>query len=253
MTTLFVSDLHLSILRPEKLALFMRLMTGPAIKADAFYILGDLFDDFWIGCDDEYYPNQEVISILREYSANSSTKLFIMRGNRDFHLNQEFANATSCTLIEDPTEIILDDQKVLLLHGDTLCTDDVKYQKWRRFITNPFVKWLYSVMSLKLRTHISRKVRGYSVEAVQKKAPEIIDVTKKSVLDTLKKFNVNTLIHGHTHRQARHEIKLNDTRAIRFVLGEWFEKDCVLVHDKKKFRFERVDDYVKQHELTQSS
>ena len=99
MTTLFVSDLHLSILRPEKLALFMRLMTGPAIKADAFYILGDLFDDFWIGCDDDHPPNQEVMSILREYSANSATQLFIMRGNRDFHLNQEFANATGCILI----------------------------------------------------------------------------------------------------------------------------------------------------------
>ena len=95
MTTLFVSDLHLSNRRPEKIALFMRLMTGPAIKADALYILGDLFEDFWIGCDDDHPPNQEVISILRDYSANSSTKLFIMRGNRDFHLNQEFANATA--------------------------------------------------------------------------------------------------------------------------------------------------------------
>jgi UDP-2,3-diacylglucosamine hydrolase len=253
MTTLFVSDLHLSNRRPEKIALFMRLMTGPAIKADAFYILGDLFEDFWIGCDDDHPPNQEVISILRDYSANSSTKLFIMRGNRDFHLNQEFANATLCTLIEDPTEIILDDQKVLLLHGDTLCIDDVKYQKWRLFITNPIVKWIYSVMSLKLRTRISRKVRGYSAEAVQKKAPEIIDVTKKAVLDTLKKFNVKILIHGHTHRQARHEIKLNNTQAVRFVLGEWFEKDCVLVHDKRKFRFERVDDYIKEYESTKSS
>ncbi|MFT5396061.1 MAG: UDP-2,3-diacylglucosamine hydrolase [Gammaproteobacteria bacterium] len=252
MTSLFVSDLHLSNRRPEKLALFKRLMTGPAKQADAFYILGDLFDDFWIGCDDDHPPNQEVISILRDYSANSSTKLFIMRGNRDFHLNQEFAKATACTLIEDPTSIMLDDKKVLLMHGDTLCTDDVKYQKWRRFITNPIVKWIYFVMPLKLRTRISRNVRGYAAEAVQKKAPEIIDVTEEAVLDALKNFSVETLIHGHTHRQARHEIKLNNTQAIRFVLGEWFEQDCVLVHDKKTFRFERVDDYIKECESTQS-
>jgi UDP-2,3-diacylglucosamine hydrolase len=253
MTTLFVSDLHLSGQRPEKLALFKRLMTGPALKADAFYILGDLFDDFWIGCDDDHPPNQEVISILRDYSANSSTQLFIMRGNRDFHLNQEFANATACTLIEDPTEIMLDDKKVLLMHGDTLCTDDVKYQKWRRFITNPIIKWIYFIMPLTLRTRISRNVRGYAAEAVQKKAPEIIDVTETAVLDTLKNFSVETLIHGHTHRQARHEIKFNNTQATRFVLGEWFEQDCVLVHDKTAFRFERVDDYIKECELTQST
>ncbi len=249
MTTLFVSDLHLSNRRPEKLALFKRLMSGPALEADALYILGDLYDDFWIGCDDDHPPNQEVISILRDYSANDSTKLFIMRGNRDFHLNQEFSSATACTLIEDPSAIMLDDKKVLLMHGDTLCTDDVKYQKWRRFITNPFIKWIYFVMPLKLRTRISRGVRGYAAEAVQKKAPEIIDVTEKAVLDTFKIFSVETLIHGHTHRQARHEIKLNDTLATRFVLGEWFEQDCVLVHDKTGFRFERVDDYIKECEL----
>ena len=251
MTTLFVSDLHLSYRRPEKLALFKRLMTGPALKADALYKLGDLFDDFWIGCDDDHPPNQEVMSILRDYSANSATQLFIMRGNRDFHLNQEFANATGCILIEDPTEIMLDDKKVLLMHGDTLCTDDVKYQKWRRFITNPIIKWIYFIMPLSLRTKISRDVRGYAAEAVQKKAPEIIDVTETAVLDTLRHFNVETLIHGHTHRQARHEIKLNNGQATRFVLGEWFEQDCVLVHDKNGFSFERVDDYIKEYELTQ--
>tara|TARA_R110002095_G_scaffold216197_1_gene212455 strand:+ start:2046 stop:2720 length:675 start_codon:yes stop_codon:yes gene_type:complete len=219
-------------------------MSGAAKKADAFYILGDLFDDFWIGCDDQHPPNQEVISILRDYSNVNSTQLFVMRGNRDFHLNQEFANKTGCTLIEDPTDIMLNDKKTLLMHGDTLCTDDVKYQKWRKFITNPVIKWIYFIMPLKLRTHISHNVRGYAAEAVQKKAPEIIDVTEEAVLNTFERFNVETLIHGHTHRQARHEVPLNNRQATRFVLGEWFEQDCVLVHDKTGFRFERVDDYI---------
>ncbi len=247
MTTLFVSDLHLSSQRPEKLALFNKLMTGPAIKAEAFYILGDLFDDFWIGCDDLHSPNPEVITTLKDYSNCSSTKLFIMRGNRDFHLNDEFARATGCTLISDPSEIILNEKKVIIMHGDTLCTDDVKYQKWRRFITNPIIKWIYSVMPLKLRKRIAHGVRGYTAEAVQKKAPEIIDVTENAVLNIMGKCNVKTLIHGHTHRQAEHAINLQGEMATRFVLGDWFEKDCVLVHDKTGFRFERVADYIEKN------
>ncbi len=244
MTTLFVSDLHLSHQRPEKLALFEALMSGAAKKADAFYILGDLYDDFWIGCDDHHHPNQEIISILHEYSNNESTKLFVMRGNRDFHLNQNFVNATGCILIKDPSEIFLGEKKVLLMHGDTLCTDDVKYQKWRRFITNPIIKWLYFIMPLGLRKRISHGVRGYAAEAVQKKAPEIIDVTENAVKTTMQKHGVETLIHGHTHRQAKHRINLCGNQATRFVLGDWFENDCILIHDNSGFRFERVADYI---------
>jgi UDP-2,3-diacylglucosamine hydrolase len=244
MATLFVSDLHLSSKRPEKLALFKKLMTGPAKKAAAFYILGDLFDDFWIGCDDQHPPNSEVISILHDYSNCGSTQLFIMRGNRDFHLNKAFASATACTLINDPSVIILDGKKVLLMHGDTLCTDDVKYQKWRRFITNPIIKWIYFNMPLKLRKRISHDVRGYTAEAVQRKAPDIIDVTEKAVIEIMQSFAVETLIHGHTHRQAKHDVTVQGRKATRYVLGDWFERDCVLVHDNGRFRFERVADYI---------
>lgn len=244
MTTLFVSDLHLSSQRPEKVALFKKLMSGPARNTQAVYILGDLFDDFWIGCDDHHPPNQEVISILREYTDNEQAPLFIIRGNRDFHLNREFAKATGCRLIDDPTTIKLDGKDVLIMHGDTLCTDDVKYQKWRRFITNPFIKWLYFIMPLSIRKRISHGVRGYAAEAVQKKAPEIIDVTETAVKETMLKHNVETLIHGHTHRQARHEINLNGKPATRFVLGDWFDLDCVLIHDEKGYRFARVEDYI---------
>lgn len=245
MTTLFISDLHLSHQRPDKLMLFKALLAGPAKKAGALYILGDLFEDFWIGCDDQLPPNQEIISALRDYSNQKGTQLFIMRGNRDFHLNKEFANATGCTLIDDPSEIILEGKKVLLMHGDTLCTDDVKYQKWRKFITHPLVKWIYFIMPYALRKRIARNVRSYSADAVQKKSPEITDVTQSAVLQTMKNFNVETLIHGHTHRQAMHEVDLNnDSSAKRIVLGDWYEKDCVLIHDETGFRFERVEDYI---------
>ncbi|HIF50741.1 MAG TPA: UDP-2,3-diacylglucosamine diphosphatase [Thiotrichaceae bacterium] len=244
MTTLFVSDLHLSHQRPEKLTLFKELLSGPALQADALYILGDLFENFWIGCDDELPPNPEVISALSEYSNHESTKLFIMRGNRDFHLNKEFAQATGCTLIDDPTEIILDDKKVLLMHGDTLCTDDVKYQKWRKFITHPIIKWIYFILPLRLRKKISRDVRNYTADAVQKKSPEIIDASENTVVKVMKEFGVKTLIHGHTHRQATHEIDLNGTPGQRIVLGDWYDEDCVLIHDETGFRFERIGDYI---------
>jgi UDP-2,3-diacylglucosamine hydrolase len=244
MTTLFVSDLHLSSQRPEKVTLFKKLMAGPAKQAEAFYILGDLFDDFWIGCDDQHPPNPEVISSLLDYSNDKQTQLFIMRGNRDFHLSKDFATATGCTLIDDPFDIVLDGKKVLIMHGDTLCTDDVKYQKWRSFITNPFVKWIYSIMPLPLRKRISHGVRGYAAEAVQKKAPGIIDAAERTIIETMNKFGVETLIHGHTHRQAMHEFKLNGKPATRIVLGDWYNQDCVLVHDKTGFRFEGVEDYI---------
>lgn len=247
MTTLFISDLHLSSQRPEKLALFKKLMAGPAKKADAFYILGDLFDDFWIGCDDQHLPNPEVISTLHNYSNDKQTQLFIMRGNRDFHLNEDFARATGCELIDDPSEIVLDGKKVLIMHGDSLCTDDVKYQNWRRFITNPFVKWIYSIMPLVLRKRIAHGVRAYTAEAVQKKLPEIIDVSQISVVETMNSFDVTTLIHGHTHRQAMHEIEINGKPATRIVLGDWYEQDCILIHDERGFRFERVEDYIKSN------
>jgi UDP-2,3-diacylglucosamine hydrolase len=244
MTTLFVSDLHLSQQRPEKLSLFKSFLAGPAKKAKALYILGDLYEDFWIGCDDQLSPNPEIISALHDFSSSTDNSLFVMRGNRDFHLNKEFAKATGCTLIEDPTEITLDNQKVLIMHGDTLCTDDVKYQKWRKFITNPFIKWIYFIMPYALRKKIARNVRSYAADAVQKKSPEITDVTQTAVKETMNNYKVETLIHGHTHRQAIHDIDLNGTTAKRIVLGDWYEKDCVLIHDEKGFRFERVQDYI---------
>lgn len=244
MTTLFISDLHLSHQRSDKLELFKEFLIGPAQQAEAIYILGDLFEDFWIGCDDQLSPNPEIISALRDYSNIKNTQLFIMRGNRDFHLNNEFATATGSTLINDPTEIVLNDKKILIMHGDTLCTDDVKYQKWRKFITHPLVKWVYFIMPFSLRKRIARDVRSYTVDAVQKKSPKITDVAQKTVLETMKDFNVETLIHGHTHRQAIHEVDLNGTAAQRIVLGDWYEKDCVLIHDKSGFRFERIEDYI---------
>ena len=244
MTTLFVSDLHLSKDRPDKVSLFKKLLAGPARQAKALYILGDLFDDFWIGCDDKTPPNPEIIEALKNYSASTNTVLIIMRGNRDFHLDSQFADMTGCQLIDDPSEIILDNEKVLLMHGDTLCTDDKKYQQWRRFITHPLIKYVYSLLPLSFRKRISHRVRRYTVEATQKKPPEIIDASHTAVIEAMKQYDTKMIIHGHTHRQAKHEFELDGKAATRIVLGDWYEKDCVLIHDEQGFRFERVENYI---------
>lgn len=245
MTTLFISDLHLSQARLGKIELFQQLLQGPAIEADALYILGDLFENFWIGVDDPRAPNKQVLSLLRDYTVRPGTRLVVMRGNRDFHIDSRFVEATGCELVEDPQVIDLDGEQVLMMHGDTLCSDDVDYQKWRNFISHPFIRWLNLRLPLSLRQRIASGVRDYTVEATEQKAPEIIDVTEKTVVATMQEFNVRTLIHGHTHRQAMHDVDLGDSRiGKRIVLGDWYIKDCVLIKDTDGFRFERVAEYL---------
>ena len=244
MTILFVSDLHLSDTRPAKLGLFRELMAGPARAARAFYILGDLFDDFWVGMDDQSPLNLAIMAILKDYSACPGTRLYVMRGNRDFHLDRAFAEASGCELITDPHELVLGGEKILLLHGDTLCTDDVSYQRWRRFITHPAVKRGYALLPLALRKRVAHGVRNRAVAALRKKAPRITDVAQSAVNRTMNKYAVRTLVHGHTHRQAMHDFRLNNTGARRIVLGDWYERDCLLIYDQQGFRFSRARSYI---------
>lgn len=246
MTILFVSDLHLSAARPAKLDLFRALMAGPARAARAFYILGDLFDDFWIGMDDQSPLNLAIMAILKDYTACPKTRLYLMRGNRDFHLNRAFAEASGCEFITDPHALTLGGEKILFMHGDTLCTDDLGYQRWRRFITCPAVKRLYALLPLALRRRIAHGVRARTVLALSEKAPRITDVAQTAVIETMQKHAVKTLVHGHTHRQAMHNFRLNDAAAKRIVLGDWYEGDCLLIHDARGFRFSRVRDYIEQ-------
>ena len=246
MTTLFISDLHLSLQRPEKIDLFKALLNGPARKAESLYILGDLFDEFWIGCDDQTPPNPEILTTLKDYSSGNDTKLYLMRGTRDFHLANDFAEKTGCTLITDPTVITLAKDKVLIMHGDTLCTDDTQYQTWSVFITNLFIKKLFSIFPLSLRKKIAHRVRKTTVSISKNKSAEIIDVNQSTVINTMVQHDVEILIHGHTHRKAIHNFDVNGNQYKRIVLGDWYENDCVLIHDDAGFRFERVQDYINE-------
>lgn len=245
MKTLFISDLHLSSERPEKLALFKALLQSPARKARALYILGDLFEG-WAGDDDDTPPHSEIISELASYT-QSGAKLYIMRGNRDHLLGKRFAHETGVEFIQDPTLIELNGKKTLLMHGDTLCTKDVMYQIFRRFFNNPVSIKLSMAVPYRMRKKIWHGVHNLSHKTKQEKAPYIVDVHQPAVEKIMLQYNVFDLIHGHTHKQAIHKFNLNDQPAKRLVLGDWYENDCVLVADSDGMHMMRIQNYLDTH------
>ena len=247
MTTLFISDLHLSPERPEKLALFSKLMRGPARNAEALYILGDLVERFWVGVDNDAPLNTEIISTLADYTQQGNRNLFVMCGNRDFYLDRHFESMTGCCLIPDPTVIHLNGRKTMLMHGDTLCTNDVHYLQWRRFITHPAIRKTFFALPLTLRRMIAHGVRGVTRHAASMKPPGIIDVSQDSVAQVMQEYGVQELIHGHTHRQAIHEFMINATPARRIVLGDWYIDDCVLVCDETGLHMMGVKKFIDSH------
>ena len=242
MTTLFISDLHLCADRPEKLGLFKKLLQGPARKAGALYILGDLFEA-WAGDDDSTPPHEEIIAELVAYT-QSGSKLFIMRGNRDYLVSQRFAKMTGGQLLNDETLITLNDKKILLMHGDTLCSEDVKYQVFRSIVNNVFSRNVFMLFPYILRTRIWHKIRNATKKSSQKKSEYLIDVSQTTVEKVMKKHNVYCLVHGHTHRQAVHKFKIDGQNAKRIVLGDWIQGDSILVSDRGGLRLLPVDEYL---------
>ena len=245
MTTLFISDLHLCAERPEKLALFKRLLQGQARDAESLYILGDLFEA-WAGDDDSTHPHGEIIAELTAYT-QSGARLFVMRGNRDYLMSKRFAEKTGGQLLDDETLITLNGEKILLMHGDTLCTEDVKYQIFRRIVNNVFSRNFFMCFPYSLRTKIWHKIRGAAKKSAERKSEYLSDVHQATVEIKMNKHNVLCLIHGHTHRQAIHEFKLNGQDAKRIVLGDWYLDDSILVSNEKGLRLFGVDDYIKQN------
>ncbi len=250
MVTLFISDLHLGSARPDKLALFQRLLTGPARKADALYILGDLFET-WAGDDDRTSPHPEIIHILKDYTA-AGGKLYLMRGNRDYLMGDEFARLTGGTLLGDAVVVDLHGRKTLLLHGDTLCTQDIQYQIFRRVVNNPVSIAVFKCLPYALRHAIWHGVRRLTKNSTARKSGYIMDVHQPEVENVMRRNHVSDLIHGHTHREGLHEFTLDGQPARRYVLSDWYEGDSVLVVDKNGFRMMRVEDYLKNEERVMS-
>ncbi|MFC3396301.1 UDP-2,3-diacylglucosamine diphosphatase [Brenneria rubrifaciens] len=226
MATLFIADLHLNLHEPAITAGFLRFLRHQAVNADALYILGDLFDA-WIGDDDPQPLHATVADALYELHQQGIPCYFV-HGNRDFLIGKRFARQSGLTLL--PTETVLDlyGRQVLILHGDTLCTDDPAYQTFRRRVHNPFIQRLFLLLPLRLRLNVAEKMRSASRNANQHKSPLIMDVNPEEVIRRLQHYQVNTLIHGHTHRPAIHQIVNDRVKAQRAVLGAWHHEGSMI-------------------------
>ena len=218
---LFVSDLHLTAERPEANDKFFGFMERTARGATALYVLGDLFE-VWIG--DDGVAEKFNGSVVGAFSAlvKSGTPLYLMHGNRDFLLGKRFCAATGGTLLEDPAVVDVDGTPTLLMHGDTLCTDDVDYQRWRRKARNRFLQAVFLLMSLERRRKISVKGREKSRQVVAAKTAEIMDVNDGAVREAFRKHGVTRMIHGHTHRPGHHVLEVDGRRRERWVLPDWY-------------------------------
>jgi UDP-2,3-diacylglucosamine hydrolase len=220
MTTLFISDLHLEESRRDITDAFLAFLQSKAREAEALYILGDFFES-WIG-DDEHTPLQvEVLGALKSYT-DAGHQLFFMHGNRDFLIGEGFAAETGATLLHDPCVIDLYGDRVILLHGDSLCTRDIGYMNFRKNMRNPEWQRLFLIRPLQDRRTTAQQLRAISMAKNKGKKEEIMDVTPEEVIKAMEDQQVTKMIHGHTHRPARHLVTLaNGATAERIVLGDW--------------------------------
>lgn len=216
---LFVSDLHLSPARPDVAAQFRQFLLGTAGSAAALYILGDLFD-YWPGddaLDDPFHAG------IADALADCGTRLpvSLMHGNRDFLLGPAFARAARLTLVADPLRLDIGGMDTLLMHGDTLCTDDADYQAFRAQVRAPQWREAFLGRPLAERIRIIENLRAQSEMQKQEKQPDIMDVNDAAVREVLAGSGCERLIHGHTHRPARHQLDVEGRRCERWVLGDW--------------------------------
>ncbi|SER55729.1 UDP-2,3-diacylglucosamine hydrolase [Azotobacter beijerinckii] len=236
MATLLISDLHLDEERPDISRAFLRFLKERASQAEALYILGDFFE-VWIG-DDAMSPFQYSIAKALRDVADRGTRIFLMHGNRDFLVGRSFCRQAGCSLLRDPSRINLNGAPALLMHGDTLCTRDVAYMRFRRRLRNPLSVWLLRHLPLSKRQQLARKWRDASRQQVRQKAAEIVDVTPEEIPRIMAEHGVLTLIHGHTHRPAVHALQVNGRDARRIVLGDWNRQGWVLEIDDRGYHLD---------------
>lgn len=218
----FLSDLHLAEERPDTLALFSRFLDVLPTPGDAVYILGDLFD-VWIGDDDDSPLAQRVKTELRRLTRHG-VSLYLQRGNRDFAIGRRLADDTGARLLPDAHVVEVAGEPTLLMHGDLLCTDDTEYLKARRRFRNPLFQWFMLRKPLAERRRLAAHIQQRSRQRKALKADYVMDVNDDAVVRYLLRHRVRRLIHGHTHRPARHWLTLPDgQRAERLVLPEWHD------------------------------
>ncbi|OEF24832.1 UDP-2,3-diacylglucosamine diphosphatase [Vibrio rumoiensis] len=227
MTTLFIADLHLSILRPDITECFLTFMRDEASQAEALYVLGDLFE-FWIG-DDDNSPFHSSIKEAFMALTQAGVACYFIQGNRDFLLGKRFCKDTGITLLPETAVIDLYGVPTVILHGDTLCTMDEKYQEFRKTVHKPWLQAIFNRIPLFIRrkivSHVQSKIRAQK----QTKQMNIMDVTPQEVITVLENNHVIQMIHGHTHRPNIHQHSTMNGSATRIVLGDWYTQGSILV------------------------
>ncbi len=227
MNILVISDLHLDETRPTITELFLKFLKDKAKHAKALYILGDFFEA-WIGDDNLTDFNIKIMHALCE-ATQHGLPIFFMPGNRDFLIGKKFLRATGCQLLPDEYVIDLFGIPTLMMHGDTLCTLDKKYMKFRKKSRHWLMQKLFFMRSLKTRRAMIKQYREASQAHISTLPDHIMDVTQTEVERVMLRHGVKHLIHGHTHREAVHTFNVDGKLATRTVLGAWHDDGCILV------------------------
>ena len=240
MTTAFISDLHLSAQRPDITLRFQHFIENDLNDIETLYILGDLFE-YWIGDDaTDVLGLREIINALKQLS-DSGIKGFFISGNRDFLIGEQFSHETGFSILPDETVIELGGRQVVILHGDSLCTDDVIHQQFRKeMMCNPEFHQYALSMPIPERIETAKKLRGMSAEHKSEISEEIMDVNENAVVQLFEQKGVTQMIHGHTHRPNIHLHTTSQGEAERIVLGDWYSQSSFLTHDGAGFRLSNL-------------
>lgn len=238
MTRLFVSDVHLDEGTPDAVEQFLAFLHTHAAAARALYILGDLFE-VWVG-DDEVDPVKERVRLGLQALTATGVGCFLLHGNRDFLIGQAFCRRTGARLLHDPIIAELDGERVLLTHGDALCTDDHSYQELRSIVRRP--DWQSRFLSLPLadRELLATQARAGSREHISRTVPNIMDVNPNAVASAFRATGVRRMIHGHTHRPAVHETTVDGQLVQRIVLGAWYEQGSYLACENGRYELREL-------------
>jgi UDP-2,3-diacylglucosamine hydrolase len=236
--TLFISDLHLDAARPDITEQFLMFLRTDAKDAAALYILGDLFEA-WIGDDDPDPEKARVQAALKKLTSGG-VPCYVMHGNRDFLLGKRFCRTTGCRLLPDGKTITLNDQRIALMHGDVLCTDDHAYQRLRRRMRNPLVQFALRSLPLRTRQWLAQKMRAGSKAHIETSMETIMDVNADAVKRAFVELGADVIVHGHTHRPAVHPVNVNGREVTRIVLGDWYTQGSVLRWDASSFRLDSL-------------
>jgi UDP-2,3-diacylglucosamine hydrolase len=226
MRRLFVSDVHLDAERPDASEQFLAFLGAEASRAAALYILGDLFEA-WVGDDDRAIGNERVCRALRSL-ADSGVACFALHGNRDFLLGAGFSARSGCRMLSDPVIAQLDGERVLLTHGDALCTDDHAYQELRSIVRQTPWQRRFLALPRAHRELLADEARAGSRRHTARTVPYIMDVNAAAVTTAFRAAHAQRMIHGHTHRPGVHALEIDGKPTERIVLGAWYEQGSYL-------------------------